>query len=516
MITEDTVTFMDIGHLLQQAIHEGILSVTKQDHTASPPVSIEFPHSKTGVTPPQMPPAEEPEQPGTTVGVARSFPKTCMALHDMGLEQQDISAVLKSLASPKPSLFQRTLALSDGLRELRDGMCHTNPRPQPQNQWLAIGGEPEDVRSPSSSLERDSPINNQPQAPVAEVEVLPFGLTDQRILEDPSGGSEDSDLVMLDGQPASTTFRRREKHLLPAVDQEVQMAKRAKISTPGPFTGENQQLPQNSSHVSTHQNSSNLRIGPFERTKEPAQKHLDEVRADLKQPQDDLEHKNEHADFKDMPEKIVHQKSEIDRFERQLLADAWESEQSRTTGASKDKALLPSTDFRAESLQLSKRDAVEAFKPLPPPSAATMGELHKLREQLRRLGNRLQDSVDQVEESTIGGEIEEIEKLRINIERFEDVLEAQREIEKMQEVSKRPRPRPRSASFGVSNFPKASSNDFNSPSLEPDRVTDTKMTLTGKGKTTPMEGIQRGKPSESPSNHAPILDPQGGKGTRIE
>ncbi|KAG6362713.1 hypothetical protein INS49_007806 [Diaporthe citri] len=332
VLTEDTVTLMDIGYLLERVILEGMLPVIKQNHTTSSPVSIEIPHSKSQVSWPQMSPSEVSEQSGKTVSVARSFPKTCVALHDMGLEQQDISAVLKSLASPQPSLFQRTLALSAGLKELRDQTCHDNPDSQTQNQWLAIGGELEDVRSPSPSLEQDSPTDTQPQVHGAQAEVFPFGLTDQRILEDFSGDSEDSDLVMLDGQPKSITFRRREKHLLSAVDQEVQMAKRPKLSTPEIFTEVGEQLPQ--------------------------------------------------------------------------------------------------------SLHRGKRDSVEAFNPLPPPSAITIGELHKLREQLRRLGNRLQDSVDRGEESTVGGEIEEIEKLRITIERFGGVLEAQRETEERQEMRK--------------------------------------------------------------------------------
>ncbi|KAK7734792.1 hypothetical protein SLS63_004212 [Diaporthe eres] len=396
VLTEDTATLMDIGHLLEQVILEGMLPAIRQDHATRPPRSFEFPQQ---VPSPQIPPAEESEQPGKTADVAKSFTKTCMALHDIGLEQQDISAVLKTLASsPYPSLFQRTLALSDGLRELRDDTCHDNPDPRTRNQWLAIGGEPEDVRSLSPSPEQDSPIDNQPQSPVAKAEVLQFGLTDQRILEDPSVGSDDSDLIMLDGQPKSIAFPRREKHLLPVADQEFQMKKRTKLSTPEPFTGVGEQLPQ--------------------------------------------------------------------------------------------------------SLHLAKRDSVEAFNPLPPPSAITTGELHKLREQLRRLGDRLQDSVDQIEESTIGGKIEEIEKLRMNIERFEGVLEAQREIEQRQEVSKNPLPGLHSASRHVSDHPKASSNYSHSPSLEPDGVTDTQIPLAGQGRSTPMEVIQFRKPSESPTNRA--------------
>lgn len=332
-----------------------------------------------------------------------------MELHDMGLEQQDISAVLKNLASPQPSLFQRTLALSDGLKELRNEECYDNPDPQTQNQWLAIGGEPEDVRSLSPSLEQDSPTDNQPQASGAEAEVLPFGLPDQHVLEDPSGGSEDDNLIMLDGQPKSITFRRREKHLLPAVEQEVQMAKRPKLSTPETFTGVDELVPQ-SSH-------------------------------------------------------------------------------------------------------LGKRDSVEAFNPLPPPSAITTGELHKLREQLRRLGNRLQDSIGQIEESTIGGKIEEIEKLRIKIEHFEGVLEAQRGTEERREPRKSPLLRPHPASLHVSNYPKASSNYFHSPSLEPDGITDTQMALRGQGRSKSREDIQLCKPSESPPNQAQF---QAGNGPGVE
>lgn len=386
---------MDIGHLLEQVILEGMLPAIRQDYATRPSRSIEFPQQ---VPSPQIPPAEESEQPGKTVDVAKSFTKTCMALHDIGLEQQDISAVLKTLASPYPPLFQRTLALSDGLRELRNETCHDNPDPQTRNQWLAIGGELEDVRSLSPSPEQDSPIDNQPQSPVAEAEVLPFGLTNQRILKDPSAGSDDSDLIMLDGQPKSITFPRREKHLLPVADQEFQMEKRPKLSTPEPFTGVGEQLPQ--------------------------------------------------------------------------------------------------------TLHLGKRDSVEAFNPLPPPSAITTAELHRLREQLLRLGDRLQDSVDQIEESTIDGKIEEIEKLRMAIERFEGVLEAQREIEQRQEVSKNPLPRLHSASLPVSDHPKASSNYSCSPSLEPDGVTDTQIPLAGQGRSTPMEDIRLCKPSESPPQRA--------------
>lgn len=434
---------MDIGHLLEQVMLEGMLPFIKQDRTTRTPIPTEFPHSKAQVSPPQMPHAEESEQSGKTVAVARSFTKTCMALHDMGLGQQDMSAVLKNLASPQPSLFQRTLALSDGLKELRDEMCHDQPDPQTQNQWLAIGGEPEDVRSLSPSLEQDSPTDNQSQASGARAEVLPFEPTNQGILQDPLGDSEKSDLIMLDGQPKNITFCRREKHLLPIVDQEVQRAKRPKLSTPEPSTGVDEQLLENASYGSAHQGSSKLRIQPFERTttKEPAQEHCQ---------------------------------------------------------------VLPTTGIRAQSLHLGKRDSAEAFNPLPPPSAITTRELRKLRKQLRRLGNRLQDSVDQVQENTIGGEIEEIEKLRNDIERFEGVLEAQREIEERQDVSKNLRPQSHPPSLDVSDQHKPSSNCFHPPSAEPEGVTDTQMVFTGQGKNTPMEGAQCCKPSDNPPNHVSI------------
>lgn len=360
VLTEDSTTLNDIGHLLEQIILKGML----------PGINLSS----------QISPVQDSGQSGEGFHVDRSPSNTCMKLHDTLLEQQEKSSAAKVLASPQPSLFQRTLALSDGLKELRDDMCHVQSDPPAKIQWLAIGGEPGDLRSLSPSPEHDAPGGSPPQAHCVEPEVLQHGLTNRHVLDVPSEG-EHSDLIMLDGQPKSIEFSRCKKHSLPTVEQDVQTAKRPKILDVEPSTGITEQPPQNTSNVPAYENSSKLRLGSLPRNEELPRNHFDKLRARINM--------------------ALRKISDEDRLARKVLAEsAKKAERSCTTGGPNDK-VLPSTTPRSQSLPLGHQDPVSPFEFLPLPSAITARQPQKLWKQRGEPKTHLQHSVDQFDESTI-------------------------------------------------------------------------------------------------------------------
>lgn len=376
VLTEDSTTLNDIGHLLEQIILKGMLPGINQDHTTRTTTSIELPISESQVSTSQISPVPESGHSGERFHMDRSPSNT----YDTRFEQQEKSSAAKVLASPQPSLFQRTLALSDGLKELRDDMRHVQSDPPAKIQWLAIGGEPGDLRSLSPSPEHDAPSGSPPQAHCVEPEVLQLGLTNRHVLDVPSE-SEHSDLIMLDGQPKDIGFSRCKKHSLPTVEQDVQTAKRPKILDVEPSTGMTEQPPQNTSNVPAYENSSKLRLGSLPRNEELPRNHFDELRARIKM--------------------ALRQISDEDRLAREVLDEsAKKAERSCTTGGPNDK-VLPSTTLRSQSLPLGHQDPVSPFKFLPLPSAITARQFQKLWKQRDEPKSYLQHSVDHFDKSTI-------------------------------------------------------------------------------------------------------------------
>ncbi|POS81337.1 hypothetical protein DHEL01_v200267 [Diaporthe helianthi] len=230
IITEETTTLEDLGRLLEKTIQMGVFPATGQGHaTTNITPEIELPGLESGVVPKRSQ-NEVPEQSGNSFHAARSLLDANNTLRYAGLEQQKATPVSKSAAPPQPLLFQRTLDLSNSLDELRDGPRRAESNPAAHGQWLAIGGEAQDVRSPSPKWDRNSIANYRSHPRVVEDELLLLAPTNQQTHDTSSDGIETSDLIMLDEQPEGVTFRCRRKRRLPAAGQKAQMAKRAKPS----------------------------------------------------------------------------------------------------------------------------------------------------------------------------------------------------------------------------------------------------------------------------------------------
>lgn len=418
---------------------------------------------------------------------------------DTEFEGREISARPEKSKPPYAWLFQRTIALSDGLKKLNGSNSRESPNFQHKNQGLAMGGEPKEVRSPSPT-EQKSPVISRRLAHRGRTRIPLIGFANQENGEVASDDGGSSDLIMLDGQLTSFSAPEREKHSLSPASQEYSTAKRFRFSGTQGSAGHVGQLSQDVSHSSAHQILSAPGLEPPMQARVITQTHLGEARADSKQPQDGLEHRSGNTHFKDMPEKIMRQEGDIDLFEPNLHAFlARGTEEAPKTNEFKHQVFL-SPLLRAQSLPLGNQDPVKIFNTIPPPSAITARELRKLRQQIHRHENHLQDNIDRVDEKAVGGKIEEIERLRIDIARFEGVLEAQREIEERQEVSENPHTKSALSSPDVPHYPKAYSKYPNPFFAVPEGATYGQEFLAGQSESTPTDGIPHCKPFGNPSH----------------
>lgn len=425
--------------------------------------------------------------------------------------------VSETLAPPKPSLFQRTLALSDGLKELRDESRHDQSNPQAHIQWLAIGGEPQDVRSPSPKLEQDRIMDNRSQAYGVEEEVLPFELTNQHTIDDLPDGSQDSDLVMLDEQPKNVTFRCRKKRPPPAAGQVAKTTKKPKFSTVEPSTVLETQLPLSDPHGQALQGLPNLPLGSLARTEGLDKERLGEPAAGSSQSQADTEQKKPHTTSSSQAQSIpLGEQHPVATFSplpppSEVIAGKTHGlgEQLRQLGCRfEDNVDQVDGSTAGGNIENSEQlQAIEAFK--RPPAPGEMTASHELREQLRQLGCRFEDDIDKVDVSTIGDGVRKIEQLQTRIERLEGMLETQRRIEDRQKADENLGPGAHLPSFGVPNQTKVSLGDSDSPFTEQECATDTQKVLTGQSESAPAAGENLCKSSSSVAH---MLQSHAGKG----
>lgn len=388
-----------------------------------------------------------------------------------------------SLTPPQALLFQRTVALSDGLKKLNGSASRDSAQSQSRRQGLAIGGEPEEVRSLSPHPEQHAPAISRRLAHRMETGIQPIEPVNQENDEVASNHSGSSDLIMLDGQARSLIASQREKHSLSPLDQEDFTPKRYKFSVTESPVRCIRQVPQDLSHGSAHQMLLIPEVEPTLPATESTRKHLDILRADLKQSEDDSEHRKHQIDVDGMIPNTSCQTPGIHRFKHDFGGQmARQGKAAYTTGESKHQILLPTVP-RAQSLPLGKQDPVRSFESLPPPSGITAKHLHKLRKQLRKLENHLQDNVDQLDDNAIRDKIQNLENLRMDFKRFQGVFEAQREIEERQEASKNLQPQVPSATLDI---------------------------LTGQGDNTLLEAMEPCKPANTPFSRVSISSRQGG------
>lgn len=375
-----------------------------------------------------------------------------------------------SLTPPQALLFQRTVALSDGLKKLNGGASRDSAHSQSRLRGLAIGGEPEEVRSLSPHPEQHAPAISRRLAHRMETGIQPIEPVNQENDEIASNHSGSGDLIMLDGQARSLIASQHEKHCLSPLDQEDFTPKRYRFSVSESPVGCIRQLPRDVSHGSAHQMLFTPEVEPTLPATESTRKHLDILRADLKQSEDDSEHRKHQIDVNNMVPSTSCQTPGINRIEHDLEGQmARQGKAAQTISESKHQILLP-TILRAQSLPLGMQDHGGSFEALAPPSGITARHLQKLRKQLLALENYLQDNIAQLDDNTINDKIQNLENLRTDFERFQGVYEAQREIEERQGVSNSLHPQVRSATFDV---------------------------LTGQGESTLMEGMEPRKPSKT-------------------
>ena len=456
--------------------------------------------------------AEEKES-DKAIGAPSTTQKAFQEPDDMKAGGPGRSNSPKRLTPPQALLFQRAIALSDGLKKLNGGTCHNIPHSQNRRQGLAMGGEPEEVRSLSPPLQQDTCAISRRLALRVDAGILPMPTADQDNIDVASEDGGSRDLIMLDGQPKSFAAYRREKRSLSPLSRGDSTAKRLRLDASGGSLGQVGLLSRDISYGSTSQVLPTPGIKPSIPAKEISPKHLDKLTVKVKQFQDDLECYEHHCDVEDFGAKAACQESKIDRSEHKLRAQvAKEGKKAHTTDESK-RQILSSAVPLAQSPFSGKQDPFEDFEVLPPPSAITAGRLQSLRIELRELENHLQGNLEQLSESTISSKIQEIENVQIDIERFEGVLQAQGEIEEREEVSKNLRPGAHLFSLAVSHPPKTSSNYSNSLFNEPEGGTNAQKILTGQNDNTPAEGMGPCKPSKSPFHQVPHSGWQGGEGS---
>lgn len=497
MLTEDATMLKCISHLLEQAIDKNMFPTIEQDlrNVSKKSSSIKIPLGKDQV--PAHVPAKEPERPTKSFDMVRRELGTCEVVNATKRVGQEESASLKKSTPPSALLIQRTLALGEELTNLNRGIYRSAPDPQNQSQWLAIGGELEELRSLSPPLKQDTTGISRLQAHRMGAEILPLELANQDIIV-PSDDSENGDLIMLDGQPKDVTFRLRKKRFLSPANQETPTMKRPKFSAVVQGGGYQSQI---SLHGLTHQNSTNPEFGPSTRAREITRKHLDKLRADLKQFQDDLEHKKHHADVKDLVTRIMRQKAEIGRFEGKSRAQAFDhDDQSFPINTFKHEIVLPTN---TPMHVLGNQGIVDVFGPLPPPSAFTAEELRKRQKQLEDLEDHLQDQGEQIHESTLRGKQEEISKLRTDVERCQGVVEAQHEIEAREECSNGRAYEPDPASWDVLRQLKPSMCYYKSPFTELAGTSYTGTIPKEQSGNVPMENTQPRKSSQHAFHQIP-------------
>lgn len=268
-----------------------------------------------------------------------------------------------------------------------------------------------------------------------------------------SDGSRNSDLIMLEQKPENVTFRCRGKHPLPAAGQEAKMAKKPKLST----TETPKQLLQNDSHGQAPEGLPNLPLGLFTPAEGFDKDHLGKPATGSTRSQDDTEHKEPHT---------------------------------------------TSTALEAQLLPLDEQRSIEGLNPPLPPSQVIATHIHQLREQLRQLGCRFADNFDQLDEGTIGGTIEQIEQLRTDMERVEDMSKTQRRFEDSQNIDENPRPGARLPSLGVSDQTNGFLYESDSVSVKAECATDTQSILADQNESTPVQREKPCKPSGSAAHEA--------------
>lgn len=269
----------------------------------------------------------------------------------------------------------------------------------------------------------------------------------------PSDGSRNSDLIMLEQKPENVTFRCRGKRPLTAAGQEEKITKKPKLSTAEP----SKELPQNDSNGQAPEGLPNLPLGPSTRDEGFDKEHLGKPAAGSTRSQDGTEHKKPYTTL---------------------------------------------TAFQAQSLPLREERSVEALNPPLPPSQVIATHIHQLREQLRQLGCRFADNIDQIDEGTIGGTIEQIEKLRTDMERVEAMSETQRRFENSQNIDENLCPGARLPSLGIHDQTNDFSDGSDSGSITAERATDTQRILTDQNENTPVQREIPCKPSESAAHEA--------------
>lgn len=455
-------------------------STTDINGSAANSTSIKIPSPKGGAAP-QIPQPQngESEQSGQDSTAMRGLFSTGKTQHNAGLEQEKSTSVPDSLPAAQPSLFQRTLDLSKGLKELEDDARRDGYNPQAHSQWLAIGGEPRDVRSPSPKGQQERIADIPSQAHGMEEEVLPPGPNNQDIHDSPSKGSEKSDLVVLDERPKNVTFRCDRKRPFPAANEKVQTAKRPKTSRVAPSTVSDRPLPQRYQRGQPP-GAPNLPLDSIVPPSRPEEEHLGQPAASPAVSQAGTEQmkplgKSNSKQRVLRSETMARRTKELEELQEQLRQLGGRIE------ADYDQANKSDVGGKIETSGQLQADG--SFGRSPASSEVTARQ--QLRDNLRRIGCRFQEDIDKTKEGNAGGGVAKVEQLQKSIEQSEPMIEDQRQIATTPADL---RPAAHLPPLGVPSQTNVSSGDSNSLSTAQKRVTDPPKTLTDQSQTTPVKG----------------------------
>jgi hypothetical protein len=414
-------------------------------------------------------------------------------------EQQKKAPSPKSSARPQPTLFQRTLALSDGLQELRHQCPHGQRSPEANIRWLGIGGEPQVASPPPSRLEQDRTADDRSQA--HEVEVLPLRNANQRAHDDPADDGEDSDLIMLDEQPKNIKFRNKKRPLPPAL-KGAKMAKKQKLKATEHSTMLKKQPPRSGPCGRAPPNSP---VGSSTRGERLDEKQLGQPAASSSQSQPDKGRKTQRmtskSDEQVFPATIpqvrptpLHEKCPVVVSSPLKLGSETIIRRTQELQELREQLRQLGCRFEDNDGQIDEGAAcgnVEKSGHLQADEASrqpvTGNEMiagQELREKLRQVGCRI-DDIDKVDENNLSRRAGEIRQLHASIKQVEDMLEIQRQIEERQTSEENLRP---GSSPGFHNQTKVPSGDSESLFTGQECATDTQNIFTGQYESIHMEG----------------------------
>ncbi|KAG8157153.1 hypothetical protein KVR01_012861 [Diaporthe batatas] len=462
VITEETVTLQDIGRTLEQAIRMGVGPGIKPDHAT---ISIDVLSSENAAVP-QM----------SKAGQSGQLYQDSAAMR---------TPVPKSLDPTQPSLFQRTLHLSNDLRELGDDDRSDGYDPQAHSRWLAMGGEPQDVRSPSPKCQQERIIDHRFQAHDVEEEVPPSDPDNDRTGDNFSEIGENSDRIILDEQPKNVTFRCHRKRPLPAADEKTQATKRLKVSKAEPSMVVERQFPQK------HPRVPNLHFSSVAPPSSPDKQHLDQPAADLARAVP-LDKQDTAVALSPLPlpfETRTKRAQELQEIQDQLRRLGCRIEDGV------DQADVGASSGNIETPGQPQADGV--FERTPASTEMASGQ--ELRDKLRRIGCRFEEDIGKADVGNVRGKGTRIEQLPESSEGSETVLENHRKTSTSQADSL---PAAHLTSLGVPSQTEAPSGGADSLSTAQRRVTDHPMILKVQSEGTSGKGGEMGKPSGTPAGEA--------------